>query len=173
MTSVKRTLVKRAEARWPVSEEDSVPALAGFVMSDFSPLAAEVARRCLEQVTVSPRTAVIIVSATGDLETAAAIAKAVDAGQRPGPLLFYQAVPNAIAGYLAARYGLTGPVVCLGPQGLRSTDGPDGAGLAEGLALASLIVRDGDADEALIISIEQKMVTGEKDRATAQLVKGI
>jgi hypothetical protein len=162
------TLVTRAEARWPAGEDDKVPALAGFVMSEFSPLAAEVARRCLEQVTVSPRTAVIIVSATGDLETAAAIAKAVDAGQRPGPLLFYQAVPNAVAGYLAARYGLTGPVVSLGPQDPRRTDG-----LAEGREAASLFLRDGDADEALIISIEQKMVTGEVDRATAQLVRGI
>ena len=157
------SLVPRAEAHWPMSDNDSVPALAGFVMSEFSPLAAEVARRCLEQVSVSPRTAVIIVSATGDLGTAAAIATAVDAGKRPGPLLFYQAVPNAVAGYLAAKYGLTGPVVCLGPQG---------PGMAEGLAVASLLVRDGDADEALIISIEQKMVTGEKDRAIAQLVRG-
>jgi 3-oxoacyl-(acyl-carrier-protein) synthase len=157
-------LVTRAEASWPMPGDESVPALAGFVMSDFSPLVAEVARRCLEEVTVSPRTAVIIVSATGDLRTAAAIAKAVDAGQRPGPLLFYQAVPNAVAGYLAARYGLTGPVVSLGPQA---------PGVDEGLALASLFLRDGDADEALIISIEQKLATGEMDRATAQLVRGI
>jgi 3-oxoacyl-(acyl-carrier-protein) synthase len=157
------TLVTRAEARWPLSDEDSVPSLAGFVMSDFSPLAAEVARRCLEQVTISPRTAVIIVSASGDLETARAIARAVDAGQRPGPLLFYQAVPNAVAGYLAARYGLTGPVICLGPQA---------PGVTDGLSVASLLLRDGDAEEALVISVEQGIATGEKGRATALLVKG-
>jgi len=157
------SLVTRSEAHWPMSDDDSVPALAGFVVSDFSPLVAEVARRCLEQVTVSPRTAVIIVSATGDLQTATAIGRAVDAGQRPGPLLFYQAVPNAVAGYIAAKYGLAGPVVCLGPQA---------PGTAEGLAVASLLVRDGDADEALIISVEQELVAGEKGRATALLVRG-
>ena len=158
------TLVKRAEAHWPMPGDESVPALAGFVASDFSPLVAEVARRCLEQVTVSARTAVIIVSATGDLQTAAAIAQAVDSGQRPGPLLFYQAGPNAVAGYIASRHGLTGPVVSLGPQG---------PGMDDGLEVARLLVRDGDADEALIISIEQKLVTGEMDRASAQLVRGI
>jgi 3-oxoacyl-[acyl-carrier-protein] synthase III len=157
------SLVTRAEAHWPLSEHDSVPPLAGFVMSDFSPLVAEVARRCLEKVTVSPRTAVIIVSATGDLQTATAIGRAVDSGRRPGPLLFYQAVPNAIAGYLAAKHGLTGPVVCLGP--------PD-PGMTAGLAVADLLVRDGDADEALIISVEQKVVAGGKDRASALLVTG-
>ena len=152
------TLVKRAEAHWPASDEDSVPALAGFVMSDFSPLVAEVARRCLEQVTVSPRTAVIIVSATGDLETAAAIAKAVDAGQRPGPLLFYQAVPNAVAGYVAARWGLGGPVVCLAS--------PDG-----GLATAALLIEDGDADEALVVFAEQATDPTGRDSAVAVLVR--
>lgn len=158
------SIVTRAEASWPESTDDGVPALAGFVMSDFSPLAAEVARRCLEQVMVTERTAVIIVSATGDLETAVATAKAVDAGNRPGPLLFYQAVPNAVAGFLAAKYGLAGPVVCLGPSR---------PGLEDGISVADLLFRDGEADEALIISIEQKMVTGEKDRAIAILVKGV
>jgi 3-oxoacyl-(acyl-carrier-protein) synthase len=158
------SIVTRAQAIWPESTDDGVPALAGFVMSDFSPVAAEVARRCLEQVMVTERTAVIIVSATGDLETAVATAKAVDAGNRPGPLLFYQAVPNAVAGFLAAKYGLAGPVVCLGPAR---------PGLRDGIAVADLLFRDGEADEALIISVEQKMVTGEKDRAIAILVKGV
>jgi hypothetical protein len=39
--------------------------------------------------------------------------------------------------------------------------------------VADLLFRDGEADEALIISVEQKMVTGEKDRAIAILVKGV
>ena len=34
-------------------------------------------------------------------------------GDRVGPLLFFQSVPNAVAGHVAARWGLTGPVVCL------------------------------------------------------------
>ncbi|WP_020519785.1 beta-ketoacyl synthase chain length factor [Catelliglobosispora koreensis] len=157
------SLLTRSEATWPQSQSDSVPALAGFVVSAFSPLAAHIAARCLEQVTATERTAVIIVSATGDLETAEATAKAVDAGQRPGPLLFYQAVPNAVAGYIAAKHGLAGPVICLGPQR---------PGLDEGLAVADLLIRDGDADEALIISVEQAMVPGGTGNAIAVLVKG-
>jgi hypothetical protein len=152
-----------AEARWPLSDVDNVPSLAGFVESTFSPLAAEVARRCLEKAQPPPQTAVIIVSSTGDLATARVTARAVDSGGRLGPLLFFQAVPNAIAGYIAAKWDLRGPVVCLSP--------PE-ADLAEGLAVADLLFQDGDADQALIISVEQAKTDGERDSARAVLVKG-
>jgi hypothetical protein len=152
-----------AEARWPMSDVDTVPALAGFVESTFSPLAAEVARRCLESAQPAPDTAVIIVSSTGDLATARVTARAVDSGGRLGPLLFFQAVPNAVAGYIAAKWNLTGPVVCLSPAE------PD---LAEGLAVADLLFHDGDANQALIISVEQAKSEGERDTARAVLVKG-
>lgn len=156
-------MITLAQARWPESEVDSVPTLAGFVESSFSPLAAEVARRCLSQATANERTAIIIVSSSGDVSTAVATAQAVDAGTRLGPLLFFQAVPNAVAGYIAAKWNLTGPVVCLSPAKPESHDG---------LELADLLIRDGDADEALIISVEQAMTEGERDRAVAVLVKG-
>ena len=42
------------------------------------------------------------------------VAGVVDGGGRPGPLMFFQAVPNAVAGHVAARWGLDGPVVCVG-----------------------------------------------------------
>jgi 3-oxoacyl-(acyl-carrier-protein) synthase len=160
------SVVIRSQAQWPLAEEEAAPGIAGFVTSTFSPVAAEAARRCLAQVTsLSEQTAVIIVSASGDLGTAVATAKAVDAGQRPGPLLFFQAVPNAVAGHIAARHGLAGPVICLSPQGFTPDSGPD-----EGLKLANLLIRDGDAEEALIISIEQNPGGG-RDSAVALLVK--
>ena len=156
-------MITLAEARWPMSDVDSVPALAGFVESTFSPLAAEVARRCLQETQTEPQTAVIIVSSTGDLATARATAAAVDGRGRLGPLLFFQAVPNAVAGYIAAKWNLQGPVVCLSPAE------PD---LAEGFAVADLLFRDGDANQALIISVEQAQAEGERDTARAVLVKG-
>lgn len=152
-------MITVARAQWPESDVDEAPELAGFVESTFSPLAAEVARRCLASVTPAPRTAVIIVSSTGDLTTATRTARAVDAGERLGPLLFFQAVPNAVAGYIAAKWNLAGPVVCLSP--------PE-PGTQHGLDLAELLILDGDADSALVISVEQ----GEHDRAEAVLVKG-
>ncbi|GAA2381945.1 hypothetical protein Cme02nite_52870 [Catellatospora methionotrophica] len=170
-------LVEVARGAWPEAEGDvQLPVLAGFVMSSFSPLVAEAARRCLGRAHGEPpvaagrgaRTAVIISSATGDAVTAAEVARAVDAGRRLGPLLFFQAVPNAVAGYVAARWELGGPVVSLSPAG--GAD-PVAESLAEGLAMASLLIRDGDADEALIVVAEQALTDGEHDRALAVLVR--
>jgi 3-oxoacyl-(acyl-carrier-protein) synthase len=170
-------LVEVARGAWPESGGDvEPPVLAGFVMSSFSPLVAEAARRCLSRAYGQPPvaaergrlTAVIISSATGDAATAAEVARAVDGGRRLGPLLFFQAVPNAVAGYVAARWELGGPVVSLSPGG--GAD-PVAESLAEGLAMASLLIRDGDADEALIVVAEQALTDGERDRALAVLVR--
>lgn len=142
------TVTVRASA----SVSNVAPAIAGFVGSVFSPLAAEAARLCLAQAgRVVERTAVVIVSSSGDVGTALATSQAVDAGKRPGPLLFFQAVPNAVAGHIAAQHGLRGPVVCLSPSGGAHAESAHG----EGIAVADLLIRDGDADEALIISVEQ------------------
>ncbi|WP_117212073.1 hypothetical protein [Allorhizocola rhizosphaerae] len=137
-----------AEAQ--VSSQDSVPALAGFIASSFSPLVAEVARRCLSGVTPNPATAIVIVSPDGDVETARAAAS----GGRVSPLLFFQAVPNAIAGYIAAKWDLRGPVVCLEEPGIEG-----------GVEVARIIIRDGDADEALVVFVG--------DGARAVLVRGV
>ncbi|HZM74464.1 MAG TPA: beta-ketoacyl synthase N-terminal-like domain-containing protein [Candidatus Limnocylindrales bacterium] len=153
------TVTIRARA----SVSGTAPPLAGFVASSFSPLAAESARQCLSDAgPVVERTAVIIVSASGDLGTARATSEAVDAGRRPGPLLFFQAVPNAVAGYIATQHGLRGPVVCLSPAGPAE---------AEGIAVADLLIRDGDADEALVILVEQSPDDPESGMASAVLVK--
>jgi hypothetical protein len=167
----------------PVAAEP--PPVAGFVESSFSPMVVEVASRCLRAVrppttagaaetagssqqAAEPdpsgrvRTAVVIVSESGDVATATVVANAVDRDERVGPLLFFAAVPNAVAGYVAARWGLTGPVVCLSP---------DEDALAQGLAAARLVIRDGDADEALVVHVEQGGAGHETDSAVAILVR--
>ena len=52
-------------------------------------------------------------------------------------------MPNSVAGHVAARWGLRGPVVCLSPAG---------DARADGLAQARLLIDDGDADEVLVVS---------------------
>lgn len=154
-----------AEARWPESDADLVAApIPGFIVSSFSPVAAEVARRCLgrrpapDPAGERPVTAVVVVSALGDLAGAVHVAEAVDRGGRVGPLLFFQAVPNAVAGHLAALWQLTGPVVCVADSG-------------SGLAVAALLLADGDADEALLIRVDQAHGPTGRDHAAAVLLR--
>jgi 3-oxoacyl-(acyl-carrier-protein) synthase len=148
-----------AQARWPANIRDSLPALQGFILSSFSPLVAELAERCLRQYFGSRpadagrarRTGIVVASTTGDIATAAAIARAVDAGRRVPPLLFYQSNPNAVAGYVAARWNLAGPVVCTVPAG---------CGIADALDSACLLIEDGDADAALVILADTRPPDG-------------
>ncbi|BFV61009.1 hypothetical protein KCMC57_up61130 [Kitasatospora sp. CMC57] len=150
-----------ASAEWPEAAEDRVvPAIAGFVVSSFSPLAAEATRRCLLRrpaTSQRPVTAVVLVSPLGDLAGAVHVAEAVDGAGRVGPLLFFQAVPNAVAGHLAARWQLTGPVVSLGDT-------------AAGLAVTALLLADGDAEQALLVRVDQAPTPGGQDRAAAVLL---
>lgn len=155
-----------AEVDWPRDEEPApVP---GFVVSSFSPVIAELANRCLidrhgaapAPAEVGERTAVVVVTASGDAQSAAHVASAVDGGGRVGPLLFFQSVPNSVVGHVATRWGLGGPVVCLGPPGPpRDT----------GLAQARLLIEDGDADEVLVVLVEQ---AGDRPEGSAFLVRG-
>ena len=153
-----------AASAWPESADDTAaPAPAGFIVSSFSPVAAEAARRCMERrpqnpdAREAPVTAVVVVSALGDVGGAVHVAGLVDEGERIGPLLFFQCVPNAVAGHVAARWGLTGPVVCV-------------AQLEAGLETAALLIEDGDADQALLIHVEQAYTAGTHDRAHAVLL---
>lgn len=170
------TLAGRAEAAgftvlaastWPQSPADvAPPVVAGFVTSSFSPLAAEVARRCLDQrassTTIAAEneassTAVIIASSLGDIAGARHVAQAVDAGARVGPLLFFQCVPNAVAGHIAARWGLAGPVICVGDE-------------LSALDAAGLLIEDADAGAVLLIRVDQAASAHERDRAEAVLL---
>lgn len=148
-------------ATWPETSSDAeIPALAGFIESGFSPLLAEVASRVLRRrpaaAAPAAATAVIVVTALGDTASAASVAAAVDAGRRVSPLLFFQSVPNAVAGYLAARWNLTGPVVCV-------------SGTSAALDIAALFFADADADEALIMHVDLA-ADGGPDRGAAVLV---
>ena len=158
-----------ASASWPLSPADQLPAIPGFVASSFSPLVAELADRCLQSYfgarparpELGGRTGVLLASTSGDLGTAAAVAAAVEAGRRVPPLLFFQSNPNAVAGYVAARWGLAGPVVCTMPAGDT---------LADAHRSALLLLADGDADAVLVIVAEQAPAADGGDHGLAQLV---
>jgi hypothetical protein len=149
---------------WPETSADSeVTALAGFIDSRFSPLLAEAAGRALRR-RPEPRapagvTAVVMITALGDITSAARVAAIVDSGQRVPPLHFFQSVPNAVAGYLAARWRLTGPVVCVSET-------------SAGLDIAALLIEDADADEALVVRVDLAVAAGDRDHAAAILVRG-
>jgi 3-oxoacyl-(acyl-carrier-protein) synthase len=150
-------------SHWPQPGDDAVagpPALPGFVDSSFSPLVAVVAERCFAQTAARERTGLVLVSRSGDLASATHVRESVAEGKRIGPLHFFQSVPNSVAGYVAARFGLRGPVVCVSPP-----DDPHRAGLDE----AALLLADGEADQVLIVLVEQAK-TG--DTAVALLVSG-
>ncbi len=157
-------LTVSSSASWPQADAGGgVPALAGFIESNFSPLLAHVADQALGDrpaPQVSGKvTAIVMVTALGDITSAARVAAAVDAGRRVSPLLFFQSVPNAVAGYLAARWHLTGPVVCV-------------SGTSTGLAVAALLIDDADADEVLVVRVDLAVDDGDRDRAAAILVTG-
>lgn len=159
-------ITELARATWPAGETPKP--LPGFVVSSFSPLVAEVARRCLRARHGSPPaaedigadTALVLVTASGDARSAAHVAHAVDTGARIGPLLFFQSVPNSVAGLLATEWGLGGPVVCLCPTGDPRADG---------LAQAQLLIEDGDAAEVLVVWVEQ---AGEESAHAVLVSKG-
>ncbi len=159
----------RAQAVWPEPGDDAVPPLPGFVHSAFNPLVAAVADRCLRRAyratpaADAERTAIVLVSPTGDEASAAHVRAAVAADRRPGPLFFFQSVPNSVAGHVAARWGLGGPVVCLAP-----TDDPRAAGFAQ----ADLLLYDGDADAVLLILIDTAPDDGDVESAVAVLLGG-
>jgi hypothetical protein len=77
-------------------------------------------------------------------------------------LLLFQSVPNAVAGRVAMTWGLAGPLICISPVG---------EPLSDGLALVRLLIEDGDADDALLVLVEQAGVEGELDQATAMFVR--
>jgi 3-oxoacyl-(acyl-carrier-protein) synthase len=163
------------DSHWPQPGDDAAagpPSLPGFVGSSFSPLVAVVADRCLQslygevavkQGALQPseaRVGIVLISRTGDRASTEHVRQAVAEGKRVGPLYFFQSVPNSVAGYVAARWGLHGPVVCLSPAG---------DARQAGLDQAALLIADGDADQVLVVLVEQ---ASQGDTAVALLVSG-
>jgi hypothetical protein len=161
--------VTLARARWPAGPDDPLTQLPGFVVSSFSPAAAQAAQRCLCGFFGPPpaphdlgeRTGVVLASRTGDIATAAAVAAAVDEGRRVPPLLFFQSNPNAVVGFLTSRWGLAGPVVCTSP---------DGDVLADARRSAALLIAGGDAEAVLVITVTQASAPADTDHAEAELI---
>jgi hypothetical protein len=154
-------LVVLSSTCWPASDADSEPpALAGFIDSTFSPLIAEVAGRVLHGRPTPPPdevVAIVIVTAYGDVTSAARVAATVDAGRRVSPLHFFQSVPNAVAGYLAARWQLTGPVACVSEA-------------RAGVEVAALLIDDADADAALVVRADVALASDDTDHGAGVLV---
>ncbi len=124
------------------------------------------------------RTALVLSSRDWDGVTARAIAEAASGSRRVPPLLFFQSNPNAVLGHIAARWRLAGPVVCLSPPGAapppRRDGGPDRPWPDipdEALAEAHWLLRDGDADEVLLIAAAQADGGDGAGRARAVLVR--
>jgi hypothetical protein len=150
-----------SSACWPEEGDGGeVTPLPGFIESTFSPLIAEVGGRVLSRRDPMRADgtviAIVLVTALGDVTSAVRVATAVDTGERVPPLLFYQSVPNAVAGYLAARWNLTGPVVCV-------------SGIRAALEAAALLIDDADADESLVVSVDLARAGDDRDRADAIL----
>ena len=146
-----------ARSAWPATGSAptaALPPVPGFVVSSFSPLAAHLAELCLVQYFGSPpadpvrgrQTAVVLASTTGDIATAVEVARAVDRGRPVSPLLFYQSNPNAVAGHIATRWGLEGPVTCTIPAR---------RGLADAMDSAALLIEGAEAQAALVILANQ------------------
>jgi Beta-ketoacyl synthase, N-terminal domain len=160
--------VELARAEWP-GDDSALPQIAGFVVSNFNPLVAEVAERCLRAHYGTPpadpdrgaRTGVVLASVRGDVTTADAVADALREGRRVPPLLFFQSNPNAVVGFVTARWGLEGPVVCTSPVGDPLTDG---------LAVAELLLCDEAATEVLVIAADLATDDDDRDVAVAVLV---
>lgn len=184
-----------ARAQWPsAGDTGAPPAVPGFILSTFNPLAVQVTDRCLRRIFRSPpladpqrarRISILLASAGGDRTTARVLAEAVERGERVPPLLFFQSNPNAVLGYIAARWGLAGPVISLSPLAAARREprhAPDekalDEALDEALDAAAVLIGDADADEALVVAVDQgpEFAPGAADpggdRAVALFVAG-
>ncbi|MFF5011015.1 hypothetical protein ACFY3G_50560 [Streptomyces phaeochromogenes] len=123
-----------------------LPRLPGFVESAFSPLAYEAARQCLaERPGERSRTAVALASTAGDTTTADLASRRMVSGRVHNPLLFMQATPNSVLGYLSREFGITGQMFSLS-----TLDDP----LTELLSMADLLLEDPEVDRVLAVGVE-------------------
>ncbi|WP_405568205.1 hypothetical protein OG418_25055 [Streptomyces phaeochromogenes] len=123
-----------------------LPRLPGFVESAFSPLAYEAARQCLaERPGDRSRTAVALASTAGDTTTADLASRRMVSGRVHNPLLFMQATPNSVLGYLSREFGITGQMFSLS-----TLDDP----LTELLSMADLLLEDPELDRVLAVGVE-------------------
>ncbi|MFC8665421.1 hypothetical protein [Streptomyces sp. NPDC057199] len=123
-----------------------LPRLPGFMESAFSPLAYEAARLCLaERPGDGSRTAVALASTAGDTTTADLASRRMVSGRVHNPLLFMQATPNSVLGYLSREFGITGQMFSLS-----TLDDP----VTELLSMADLLLEDPEVDRVLVMGVE-------------------
>ncbi|UUU34732.1 hypothetical protein JIX56_35490 [Streptomyces sp. CA-210063] len=135
-----------------------LPRLPGFVESAFSPLAYEVAARCLTERADGgtsrsseaergggTRTAVALASLMGDTTTADLASRRVVSGRVHNPLLFMQATANSVLGHISREFGITGQMFSLS-----TLDDP----VTELLAMADLLLEDPELDQVLMMGVE-------------------
>ncbi|MFE7841143.1 hypothetical protein ACFU53_35360 [Streptomyces sp. NPDC057474] len=123
-----------------------LPRLPGFVESAFSPLAYEVAARCLtERPGDGSRTAVALASLMGDTTTADLASRRVVSGRVHNPLLFMQATANSVLGHISREFGITGQMFSLS-----TLDDP----VTELLAMADLLLEDPELEQVLVMGVE-------------------
>ncbi|MGW0712111.1 hypothetical protein ACWD4G_40235 [Streptomyces sp. NPDC002643] len=124
----------------------ALPRLPGFVESAFSPLAFEVAARCLTECPgEGGRTAVALASLMGDTTTADLASRRVVSGRVHNPLLFMQATANSVLGHMSREFGITGQMFSLS-----TLDDP----ATELLAMADLLLEDPELERVLVIGVE-------------------
>ena len=142
------TVLAAATASHGTGRGDDIPLpkLPGFVESAFSPLAYEVAARCL---TARPgdgdRTAVALASLTGDTTTADLASSRMVSGRVHNPLLFMQATANSVLGHMSREFGITGQMFSLSAL----ADPP-----AELLAMADVLLDDPELERVLVLGVE-------------------
>ncbi|WP_060904201.1 hypothetical protein [Streptomyces europaeiscabiei] len=135
-----------------------LPRLPGFVESAFSPLAYEVAARCLTERPGGgtsrsseaesgggSRTAVALASLMGDTTTADLASRRVVSGRVHNPLLFMQATANSVLGHISREFRITGQMFSLSVL-----DDP----VTELLAMADLLLEDPELDQVLVAGVE-------------------
>jgi len=148
VTTTPLTVLAAATASHGTGRDDDIelPKLPGFVESAFSPLAYEVAARCL---TARPgdgdRTAVALASLTGDTTTADLASSRMVSGRVHNPLLFMQATANSVLGHMSREFGITGQMFSL------STLADP---LTELLAMAGVLLDDPQLDRVLVLGVE-------------------
>lgn len=114
--------------------------------SAFSPVAYEVAARCLtERPGLGSRTAVALASLMGDTTTADLASRRVVSGRVHNPLLFMQATANSVLGHISREFGITGQMFSLS-----TLDDP----VTELLAMADLLLEDPELDQVLVMGVE-------------------
>lgn len=123
-----------------------LPKLPGFLWSAFSPLAFEVADRCLTEAPGdNSRTAVALASLMGDTTTADLASRRMVSGEVHNPILFMQATPNSVLGHMSREFQITGQTFSLS-----SLDDP----VTELLAMADLLLEDSELDRVLVLAVE-------------------